>query len=217
MFGLENQTADRALNEAWKDPEQPPWEVRQSPIEHRKIALLAPHLVGARSLLDCGCGGGDFLDMVMQTTGVRPEHVAGLDIAEGALERARRTGHYQALIKGFIDEAPKKLDRKFDMVLLSDVLSHVKEYVHALSEVAELVASGGKLFVSVGMGKKYFGERDVTAIRSILQTRGLSRVVEQELDYHALSVPRRRIPLHDVLWPQTHKLVLVYERPNKTS
>lgn len=213
MFGLENETANSALNEAWKDPSRPPWQVRNSDIELRKIRVLAPYLARVRSVLDCGCGGGDFLDMVIKETGAKFEDVSGLDVAHGALVRARQSGHYAKLVKSYIDQAPQHFDRTFDLVLLSDVLSHVKEYVRAVSEVADLVSPGGLFFISCGMGKKYFDERDTTAIKSILASRGLHQEAEVELDYLFAGVPRRLLPLHDVAWPQTHKVVLIYRKP----
>ncbi len=213
MIRVDNENADRTFNEAWKDPNRPPWDVRDNPIEYGKIAALAPHLAGVRTVLDCGCGGGDFLDMVMTQTGAQFEHVTGYDIADGALERARRTGRYTQLVRGVFDEAPRKLDRTFDLVLMVDALYYAKDYVLALSEIADLVAPGGKMFVCVAMGRNYYGQREITAMVSILAARGLEQLEDREVDYRALGVPRRRVPGHHFLWGQTHKRMFMYRRP----
>jgi 2-polyprenyl-3-methyl-5-hydroxy-6-metoxy-1,4-benzoquinol methylase len=217
-FGLDRASAERVLNKLWNDPERPPWDVRASRIEHQKVAFLEPWLAGRRRVLDAGCGGGDFLDLVVNRTGAKFEHVVGADVADGALVRARKTGRYAELVQSHLEDLPGKIaGERFDLVLLSDVLSHVADYVRALAALVPLVDEGGVFFVSLGMGKKYFVDRDLLAIRSFVGTAGLRVVAEAELDYEVLGLPRRLVPLHDTLWPQTHKRLLLFRREPKTA
>jgi SAM-dependent methyltransferase len=200
-----------ALERAWADPERPPWEVHASPIEDAKIALLRPWLGGVRSVLDAGCGGGDFLGLVLER-GAAFEHVVGLDVASGALARARRTGRYHDLVQATIAEAHTKLGARFDLVLASDVVYYTHDWKAAVRDLTELVAPGGLLFLSVGIGRDYLGPDAGRVIRATLEDAGLSELEERRLDYTMLGVPRRTIPLRRVLWAQTHKLVFLYRR-----
>lgn len=210
---LDDAAAVRTLGAAWQDPDRPPWDVQNTPIEQEKVDLLAPRLAQIDSVLDCGCGGGDFFDLVAQRAKRKLGYVAGIDVAEGALARARRTGHYDRLVQSLLRDAPSHFDRTFDLVLLSDVLFYVKDYLEVVRRLVPLVAPGGTLFVSLAVGRKYFDEADVRRLRNALRAGGLELVVEKRLDYDVRGIPRRRIPLHDFFWAQTHKVVLVYAQP----
>ena len=212
MRSLEDDALDRTLNDAWKDPDRPPWDVENTPIEHEKLDLLAPHLTGVTSVLDCGCGGGDFFRMVVRRAGQRFPRAVGLDVAAGALARAGRTGNYDQLVKGLLSDASKLVEGTFDLVLLSDVLSHVRDPILVPLEVAKMVGPGGTMFVSVGMGRRYFDDVEADRIERALRDSGLTPVVDRELDYRALGRRRRSWPLHDLLWAQTHKRVFISRR-----
>ena len=210
--GLDDEAAVRTLGAAWQDPDRPPWDVQNTPIEQEKVDLLAPRLGAVESVLDCGCGGGDFFDLVARRAKRKLGLGAGIDVAEGALARARRTGHYDRLVQALLRDAPRHFDRTFDLVILSDVLFYVKDYLGVVRALVPLVAPKGTLFVSLAVGRKYFDEADVGRIRSAVRQGGLELVVEKRLDYAVRGIPRRSVPLHDVFWGQTHKVVLVYER-----
>jgi 2-polyprenyl-3-methyl-5-hydroxy-6-metoxy-1,4-benzoquinol methylase len=201
----------RVFNELWNDPNRPPWDVRSTPIEQKKLDLLAPHLDKVASVIDCACGGGDFLDLLCERASF--EHVVGIDVAEQALVRAKRTGRYHDLYQSRIDEAHLHVSRRFDLVLVSEVLMYLDDYETPLAYAAEqLLAPGGLLFVSVALGREYFDAADVKALKRVAAAAGLQPVVEQSLDYEWLGMPRKDLPFSRA-FAQTHKVVLIHRAP----
>lgn len=211
---LDDVTATRRFAELWRDPGKPPWDVRRCPVEREKIALLARYAAGAQRVLDVGCGGGDFLARLCRHTGRRFPYAAGLDVARGALERAARSKLYDRLECGLLSDAEKIFEGDlFDLVLASDVLYYIAGYRTALTAIVRsLLAPAGKIFISVGVGARYFSARDCATIENVASTHDLELLCGRRIDYRILGWPRARIPLSRVLWPQTHKQIWVYRR-----
>src|SRR6266851_1215282 len=114
------------------------------------------HAGSKGTLLDIGCGSGDFL-LRMRTLGwtvkgVEPDPLArrhavevlGLDVAGGTLEEARFP------------------DNSFDALTMSHVVEHLIDPVQTFSECRRILKTGGKLVVmtpNIGsLGHRWFGE-----------------------------------------------------------
>ena len=188
--------------------DSPPWgALRNDPVETQKADWLGPYLGPVRSVLDCGCGGGDFLRLV--ANGVRFERAVGMDIADNAIARARRTGLYTDLVLGDIEMVGDHVRGPFDLVLLCEVLYYMKNYLRTVARVAdELIAPGGLLFIALAMGRGYFWRRDLAAIEGALEERAFHSIFRRTIDYTVLGIPRRRL----LFYAQTHKTVLLYRR-----
>jgi trans-aconitate methyltransferase len=200
------RAADRYFNDRWASADAPPWgDLKDDLVEHEKANLLVPHLDGIRSVFDGGCGGGDFLSLIAPRA--RFERVVGVDLAENAIERARRTGLYAQLLRAQLGEAPRHLHERFDLLMFGEVLYYMSDYREVLAElVDELLTPGGKVFIAVAMGRNYFGERDVRAMRHALTARGLARIEDTSIDDTYYGIPKRRL----LVFPQSHKAVLIY-------
>lgn len=213
MYRTDKRDAERTFNALWSSVERPPWEVRSVTIEHDKVAILAPHLEGVRTVCDCACGGGDFLDLVAARG--RFSEVVGVDIADNALARAEKTGRYASLVRARLDEAPDKLHRRFDLVMVGEVLPYLDDPLGDFLRVVDgLTAPRGLVFLAVAMGRKGLTEPEVDEARARLRDRGFTAVEDRRLEYRALGVvPRRRLGFLSKLWVQTHKTVLVWRAP----
>src|ERR687886_555694 len=123
----------RAFYEAfWSDaPDDPePWAWRE-----RRALLLGEVRPGER-VLDLGCGAGRFV-AALRDAGADP---VGVDIAEGALERARRVAP-GADLRPLGEDGSIPLEHgSVDLVWCSEVLEHVPDVGHLLLE-APRVAS----------------------------------------------------------------------------
>jgi len=104
-------------------------------------------LVGSgHDVLDVGCADGD-VGRLLQETGNR---VSGLDRDAEAAEKAR--ADLERVVVADLDTS-SLLDHfeaaSFDVVVLADVLEHLREPERALREATELLREGGRLVLSV--------------------------------------------------------------------
>ena len=120
--------------DAPQDPEPWAWE-------RRRAFLLAEAQPGER-VLDLGCGTGRFV-AALRDAGADP---VGVELAEGALERARRNVP-GADLRLMGDGIPLE-DASVDLVWCSEVLEHVPDTAGLLSEARRVLRTGGRLLVT---------------------------------------------------------------------
>jgi SAM-dependent methyltransferase len=143
----------RAFYESqWADlPEDPePWAW-----ERRRALLLGEARAGER-VLDLGCGAGRFV-AALRDAGADP---VGVEIAEAALERARRNvpGADFRLLEP--DGSIPLEHGSVDLVWCSEVLEHTADTGHVLLEARRVLRPGGRLLVTV----PYHGRVQAAAI-----------------------------------------------------
>ena len=126
--------------DVWAEqPEDPtPWEW-----ERRRAILLQEAWRGER-VLDLGCGAGRFV-AALRAEGAYP---VGVDLAEGALERARRNVPGADLRLLGADGTIPLDDSSIDVVWCSEVLEHVPDTAGLLSEIRRVLATRGTLLVT---------------------------------------------------------------------
>jgi SAM-dependent methyltransferase len=122
--------------EAPDDPEPWAWE-------RRRALLLAEARPGER-VLDLGCGAGRFV-AALQEAGAEP---VGVEIAEAALERARRNAPGADLRLAEPDGSLPLEHGSFDLVWCSEVLEHVGDTEHLLLEVRRVLRPHGRVLVT---------------------------------------------------------------------
>jgi SAM-dependent methyltransferase len=123
--------------DAPQDPEPWAWE-------RRRALLLAETHPGER-VLDLGCGAGRFV-AVLRDAGAAP---VGIELAEAALERARRNVPGADLRLVEPDGSLPLEHRSIDLVWCSEVLEHVADTEHVLLEIRRVLRPGGRLLVTV--------------------------------------------------------------------
>ena len=114
------------------DPEPWAWE--------RRRALLLGEARAGERVLDLGCGAGRFV-AALRDAGADP---VGVDIAEAALQRARRNVP-GADLRATTEEIP---DASVDLVWCSEVLEHVPDTAGFLSEARRVLKTGGRILVT---------------------------------------------------------------------
>jgi ubiquinone/menaquinone biosynthesis C-methylase UbiE len=119
------------------DPE--PWAWR------RRRALLLREAQAGERVLDLGCGAGRFV-AALRDAGADP---VGVELAEAALERARRNvpgADFRLVAK---DGALPLGHGEIDLAWCSEVLEHVPDTIACLTEVRRVLRRGGRLLVTV--------------------------------------------------------------------
>jgi SAM-dependent methyltransferase len=123
--------------DAPQDPEPWAWE-------RRRALLLAEARPGER-VLDLGCGAGRFV-AALRDAGADP---VGVEIAEAALERARRNAPGTDLRLVEPDGSLPLEHAGVDLVWCSEVLEHVADTEHLLLEARRVLRPGGRLLITV--------------------------------------------------------------------
>ncbi len=106
--------------------------------------LVRPAFEGADSLLDIGCGTGHLLQLA-KNSGIN--YCEGIELNSKRAEFARKNTGCQ------VTELPIEQfhsDRRFDVITLIDVLSHVYSYDKLFEAVKNLLAPGGKFVIKTG-------------------------------------------------------------------
>jgi SAM-dependent methyltransferase len=132
----------RAFYEShWRElPEDPePWAWAE-----RRALLLGSVRPGER-VLDLGCGAGRFV-AALRDAGAHP---VGVELAEAALERARRNVPGADLRLVEPDGSLPLEHGSVELVWCSEVLEHVADVAHLLLEARRVLAPGGRLLVTV--------------------------------------------------------------------
>ncbi len=119
------------------DPE--PWEWE------RRRALLLGELRPGDRVLDLGCGAGRFVAALREAGA----DAVGVELAEAALERARRNVPGADLRLLDPDGSVPLGHGEVDLVWCSEVLEHVPDTVALLTEARRVLAPGGRLLVTV--------------------------------------------------------------------
>lgn len=102
-------------------------------------------LSGVRNVLDIGCGQGGFLDLARRA-GL---DTAGVEISRRAAAIAAAKGH-RVFCRSVLD-GPITEGERFDLVVMWDVLEHLPDPGQALRRAREVLAPGGRLFITTPM------------------------------------------------------------------
>jgi len=94
------------------------------------------------NILDVGCGCAPISSEI-----AGDNKIVGIDLSESALRKASQKG-INCIITGIEDRLPFK-DKKFDFVLLTEVLEHIFDPISLLKEIHRVLKDGGVVVCSV--------------------------------------------------------------------
>jgi len=113
--------------------------------ESAKAAVL--DLVGHvkhKTVLDCGCGTGRFTDLFAQ----QGAKVVGMDISENMTKNAKKKVPSAEFITGDVFSTPFR-ETQFDIVVCSQVLTHLHEYKKPLLEMKRVTKENGIIVIDI--------------------------------------------------------------------
>lgn len=140
---LRSDDPERAIN-AYMDQQSKAY----SKIKNAFVQDLLGDLRGKR-FLDYGCGAGMFTVLAAKSGALE---VVGIDAEHAALETAKyfadqeQVGHLCRFFR--LDQFPKTLGPRFDVVLMKDVIEHVPDDEDLLWAARKVLVPGGRLVVS---------------------------------------------------------------------
>lgn len=107
----------------------------------RHFDLIAGASEGARSILDIGCGTGNLLERFS----VRPDcYRLGIELNPVAARMARRAAQCEILELPFENF---RSDRKFDVITMINVFSHISSFDAAFRSLRAALAPGGRVIL----------------------------------------------------------------------
>ena len=113
------------------------------------LDILEPNLGDEKKVLDVGCGAGT-LSFYMASKG---NYVKGIDISSGVIKACKLTAKVLGLEENTNfqteDFSKKKIDERFDLVICSEVLEHIKNDKLAVKKLFNFLKSEGILLLSV--------------------------------------------------------------------
>lgn len=110
------------------------------------------------SILDVGCGDGNFLSRLAEQK--KGFELYGFDISDEAIRLAKRKKFISDLFVGDLLKKETLPRKRFDVVVCSEVLEHIDDYKKALKNISGLVKRDGKLIVTVPHSMRYWTEHD---------------------------------------------------------
>ena len=179
-----------------------------------RVALGLAKTITPSAILDIGCADGEVTETLGQITGAR---VVGVDIAETAVQAARRRGieAYRVDLNG--EQLPFQ-DGTFGLVYMAEVIEHLAAPDRAFRELSRVLEPGGHLLLTtpnlaclpnrllllaglqplysevstevvLGRGHKILGQRGDPVGHLRLYTR---RSLREFLEFHGFEVVRLR-------------------------
>jgi len=107
-------------------------------------------------ILDIGCSSGIFLNDLEQL-GFKKENLFGIDISEKAIANCKKNGIQNAFV---MDAQKISLTEKFDIIVASDCLEHLRDDSEAIKNWSALLKKGGTLCVFVPAFQSLWSSHD---------------------------------------------------------
>lgn len=110
------------------------------------LVRLARRGLQPAAVLDIGCGSGAFLAF-MATASARTPQLAGIELDAGRAAAARSANPGATIHTGDAAGTLERLEGRFDLITLWDVLEHVADPGRLLRAAARVLAPGGAMLV----------------------------------------------------------------------
>lgn len=107
-------------------------------------------------ILDIGCSSGILLKDLEQL-GFKTENLFGVDISEKAIQNCKRNGIENAFV---MDAQEIQINEKFDIIIASDCLEHLKNDIKAIENWKQLLKINGLLYVFVPAFQSLWSQHD---------------------------------------------------------
>jgi methionine biosynthesis protein MetW len=152
--------------------------------EHAKVRAYEPYLSAGSRVLDVGCGDGHALKQIGDGISA-PLELEGLEFSEHAVAAAERAGF--RVYRGRIEDAPLPHD-SFDLIIMNQLIEHVREPRAVLEAVGRALKPGGHVFIETPnidswdarlFRKRYWGGYHLPRHFHLFDTRSLAQLVGQ--------------------------------------
>lgn len=149
----------------YHDTEQDHWWFRS---RRNCILNLLRNAPRDSKILDIGCSSGVLLND-LRRLGFSVDNLYGIDISPRSIENAKKTGLIHVEV---MDAQEITLNEKFDFIIASDCLEHLKDDEKALRNWYNLLSPGGRALIFVPAFMSLWSHHDVVNMHFRRYTRG---------------------------------------------
>jgi SAM-dependent methyltransferase len=152
--------------------------------ERAKVRAYDPYLRADARVLDIGCGDGHLLRQIGDAY-PHALRLEGVELSGDAVLAARANGI--TVYPGQIEEVELP-ERAFDLIIMNQLIEHVRDPVEVLQRVARALAPGGHLFIETPnvdsldarlFRRRYWGGYHLPRHFHLFGTAALARLVER--------------------------------------
>lgn len=133
-------------------------------VEELPSLLVRSFPPGPLALADLGCGDGPLFDALERVGLIAPEQpVYAVDLEPARLAHVSRRSPWIRTVVASADSVPEIPDDSLDAVISTMVMEHVPDEGAYLSEIARILRSGGRAYVTTVFKRTwawYFRKRD---------------------------------------------------------
>lgn len=144
------------------------------------VAEMVPHYLQVSpadaTVVDAGCGSG-LVGVTLQKLGFKT--IDGLDLSEGMLKVAEKTGAYRKLNIADLTQRLDIDDGAYDALTCSGTFTHGHVGPESLLELTRVVKSGGTLVATIL--ESFWKEQDFGRVVNALEDAGVVDVLENKL------------------------------------
>lgn len=113
------------------------------PGDYPMYHFIKKYIVPTKRILDIGCGDCTFISFF----NISQENYVGIEKNNDRCHLARKKG-YHVLCDDVEKLTPQKISRKFDVVLVKDILEHCKQPEQVMRFIHSVLADDGQVFIS---------------------------------------------------------------------
>ena len=152
--------------------------------ERAKVRAYEPYLSAGARVLDVGCGDGHVLGQIRDAVSL-PLELEGLEFSDHAIRAAESAGF--RVYRGRIEDAVLPSDT-FDLIIMNQLIEHVREPREVLEEIARALKPGGHVFLETPnidsvdarlFRRRYWGGYHLPRHFHLFDARSLARLVEK--------------------------------------
>ena len=161
MIKIKNNSNSVNYDEKWKTQWGPARMCYGPSFYHRKrlIQNIFKKYSLEGDIVEVGCGDGSLLSHFYRSS----NNLHGYDISEEAIELAKlKFGDTASFSVGDITKPDLLFEKKFDVVLCSEVLEHIENDRLVVKRLYNLLKPGGHLIITVPHLKKYWSHLDTS-------------------------------------------------------
>jgi SAM-dependent methyltransferase len=158
-----NQKIQSQYNTLWKNEWQNLHKIGPSVRTRNRILLkYFKKYLAAGTVIDVGCGDGQFLLKLFLSFGDRYSYSGG-DISDEALQMVLQYDFIKDVCVLDVTNKDTMPNKTYSAVIASEVLEHIEDWQSALQNLAGLVCPDGYIFITVPALMRHWGSHDVFA------------------------------------------------------